>query len=144
MLVLLMYAPAIIYLVWSWRLLRAHSTHASDGANNTRWHLVDVSIRILLMSLVAGFLWFVAVQAFATFGVLLTYNLQGNELEVAQFFVAVSLLPTTILSWVVDRLPTSAVPSAWHLALIAGVLASLLLTGSMIEWLLIRLSNFGV
>ena len=139
LLAIVVYAPLIFYILWSWRLLRRHST-AVPGSR-TCLYSAEVWARLLVASFAASLLWPVVAWTLGGFSILLTYNLHGEELALAQFFVTAVIFPTAISSWVAELLPGMAADPeiallCWLLP--SGLIAAVLLSVSLIEGLFIR------
>ena len=131
-------APLILYLIWSWRLLNRHS--ASIRGNRAWLRRADVWLRLLLASTIVSVIWPLVALILGILYPLLAYtayNPDGNREEraFAQFFLGFAYLPYTIAFWIGKLLPTYV--SAFLIWVLVASFIVLLLTASVLQWLFI-------
>ena len=138
-LVLVVYAPLVLYIFWSWNVLRQQRSAVTG--NSTWLRRAGVPIRFLIGAATASIFWLILARAAGPFAILLTYNLAGEKLAIAQFSVILALLPLSISGSIAGLLAdaTSYSENAdlyWLLA--CGTVTAVLLAVSFMKWLFLR------
>jgi hypothetical protein len=127
--------PLILYIFWSWRLLK----RAYDGGRGLQQPLrrIEVWMRVVLWALVVSILWPFWAIASEVLVYFLGYSENGRERAFTEFVIGLAYLPVTISSWTDYLLLDMSVSPENGLvrwALLAGFLGVLLLAISLIEW----------
>jgi hypothetical protein len=86
--------PFILYVVWSWQLIRGHSDDLPGQRNWLRRS--EASLRLVLWAVVVSIVWPLWASGMGMLTIFLTYDRQGEELAFAQFLGKLCLLPITI------------------------------------------------
>ena len=134
----LVYAPLVLYLVWSWRWLRRNASRNRGG---------KIWLQLPIIAAAVSAIWSVVVNSIAVFYVLLTYNLSGDELLAADAVLTVAFLPAKAAFALVGLLPGMPVyyqAPFLHWLLAAAIIMASLLLANLVEWLIIRGNRIGL
>src|SRR5687767_6726241 len=137
--VLIVYTPLLVYIVWSWRWLRRHSSDASEGG--TKIARSQIWLCLLLTSIGVSIIISTILSTINSLAILLTYRLTGDEATAAQVFIQVVFGPAVVAHWILGLLP--GIPVYYEAPLLYWasttlLIAVLLLAVSFIQWLLFQ------
>ena len=124
--------PAILYLYWSWRLLREYSSDVRGHRFSSR--PLEVWLRLVIWAALVSIVWLLWTDALSVLAYFLTYYRQGEELVFARFVQGICFIPLTISSWIGELLTEMRVPTEGtflHPVLSTALLGAILLATSI-------------